>query len=130
MPRYELDGQAAIVTGAGRGIGRATALRLAHEGASITVADIDEANAKEVAQEIESANGTAYPITVDVTNKADTERMVSETVAQFGKLDILVNNAGIAIIASLMETDEAAWMQHRRGCAQGNGGRMGAGKTH
>ena len=45
MPRYELDGQAAIVTGAGRGIGRATALRLAHEGASITVADIDEANA-------------------------------------------------------------------------------------
>ena len=109
MPRYELDGQVAIVTGAGRGIGRATALRLAHEGASVTVADINETNAKAVAQEIESTAGTAHPFTVDVTNRADTERMVSETVERFGKLDILVNNAGIAIIASLMDTDEAAW---------------------
>ena len=94
MPRYELDGQVAIVTGAGRGIGRATALRLAREGASVTVADINEANAKGVAEEIESTAGTAHPITVDVTSKTDTERMVSETVARFGKLDILVNNAG------------------------------------
>ena len=109
MPRYELDGQVAIVTGAGRGIGRATALRLAREGASVTVADINEANAKGVAEEIESAAGTAHPVTVDVTNKSDTERLVSETVARFGKLDILVNNAGIAIIASLMDTDEATW---------------------
>ncbi len=109
MPRYELDGQVAVVTGAGRGIGRATALRLAREGASVTVADINESNAKAVAQEIESAAGTAHPLIVDVTNKADTERMVSETVARFGKLDILVNNAGIAIIASLMDTDEATW---------------------
>ena len=51
MPRYELDGQVAIVTGAGRGIGRATALRLAREGASVTVADINEANARGVAEE-------------------------------------------------------------------------------
>ena len=109
MPRYELDGQVAIVTGAGRGIGRATALRLAREGASVTVADINEANAKGVAEEIESTAGTAHPVTVDVTNKSDTERMVSETVARFGKLNILVNNAGIAIIASLMDTDEATW---------------------
>ncbi|MYE88206.1 glucose 1-dehydrogenase [Candidatus Poribacteria bacterium] len=109
MPRYELDGQVAIVTGAGRGIGRATALRLAREGASVTVADINEANAKEVAEEVESAAGTAHPLTVDVTNRADAERMVSETVERFGKLDILVNNAGIAIIASLMDTDEATW---------------------
>ena len=150
MPRYELDGQVAIVTGAGRGIGRATALRLAREGASVTVADINEANARGVAEEIESAAGTAYPVTVDVTNKSDTERMVSETVARFGKLDILVNNAGIAIIASLMDTDEATWDAlmnvNAKGvllCSQaaaqqmidqGNGGRIinnasGAGKT-
>ena len=109
MPRYELDGQVAIVTGAGRGIGRATALRLAREGASVTVADIDEANAKEVAEEIESATGIAYPFTVDVTDRADAERMVSETVDRFGRLDILVNNAGIAVIASLMDTDEEVW---------------------
>ena len=109
MPRYDLDGQVAIVTGAGRGIGRATALRLAREGVNVTVADINEGNANGVAEEIESAAGTAYPVTVDVTDKADTERMVAETISQFGKLDILVNNAGIAIIASLMDTDEAAW---------------------
>ena len=109
MPRYELDGQVAIVTGAGRGIGRATALRLAREGASVTVADIDEANAKEVAEEIESATGIAYPFTVDVTDRADAERMVSETVDRFGRLDILVNNAGIAVIASLIDTDEEVW---------------------
>ena len=109
MPRYELDGQVAIVTGAGRGIGRATALRLAREGASVTVADIDEANTNQVAEEIESAGGTAHAYTVDVTDRADTERMVSETVDRFGRLDILVNNAGIAVIASLMDTDEAAW---------------------
>lgn len=109
MPRYELDGQVAIVTGAGRGIGRATALRLAREGASVTVADIDEANANQVVEEIESDGGTAHACTVDVTDKADTGRMVSETVDRFGRLDILVNNAGIAVIASLMDTDEAAW---------------------
>ena len=150
MPRYELDGQVAIVTGAGRGIGRATALRLAREGASVTVADINEANAKGVAEEIESTAGNAYPFTVDVTDKTDAERMVSETVARFGKLDILVNNAGIAIIASLMDTDEATWdalmnvnakgvllcsqAAAREMIAQGNGGRIinnasGAGKT-
>ena len=150
MPRYELDGQVAIVTGAGRGIGRATALRLAHEGASVTVADINEVNAKGVVEEIESATGNAYSVTVDVTDKADTERMVSETVAQFGRLDILVNNAGIAIIASLMDTDEETWdalmnvnakgvllcSQAAAGqmIAQGDGGRIinnasGAGKT-
>ena len=150
MPRYELDGQVAIVTGAGRGIGRATALRLAREGASVTVADINETNAKGVAEEIESTAGNAYPFTVDVTDKTDAERMVSETVARFGKLDILVNNAGIAIIASLMDTDEATWdalmnvnakgvllcsqAAARQMIAQGNGGRIinnasGAGKT-
>ena len=150
MPRYELDGQVAIVTGAGRGIGRATALRLAREGASVVVADINEANAKGVVKEIESTAGIAHPVTVDVTSKTDTERMVSETVARFGKLDILVNNAGIAIIASLMDTDEAAWdalmnvnakgvllcsqAAARQMIDQGQGGRIinnasGAGKT-
>lgn len=149
MPRYELDGQVAIVTGGGRGIGRATALRLAREGASVTVADIDEANAKGVAEEIESAAGTAHPITVDVTDRADSERMVSETVDRFGRLDIQVNNAGIAVIASLMDTDEATWdalmdvnakgvllcsqAAARQMIAQGDGGRIinnasGAGK--
>ncbi len=149
MPRYELNGQVAIVTGAGRGIGRAIALRLAREGASIAVADMNEANAGQVVAEIEAAGSRAFTIKVDVTQKADTERMVRETVARFGRLDILVNNAGIGAIAPLMDTDEATWdllmnvnakgvllcsqAAARQMIAQGGGGRIinnasGAGK--
>ena len=109
MPSYDLESQIAIVTGGGRGIGRAIALRLAREGAGVTVADLDEANAKHVAEEITAAGGQAQAIKVDVTCKEDARRMVTETVDRFGRLGILVNNAGIGVIATLMETSEDAW---------------------
>ena len=109
MPSYDLDDQAAIVTGAGRGIGRAIALRLARESAGVTVADLDLPSAQGVAGEIAAAGGQAFVIQVDVTSKDDMERMVSETVARFGRLDILVNNAGVAAVASLLDTNEATW---------------------
>ena len=109
MPRYNLEGQVGIVTGAGRGIGRGIALRLAREGVSTTVADLDEANAVQVAREIESAGGNALALKVDVARKEDAERMVRETVEQFGRLDILVNNAGVVVIAPLIDTKEADW---------------------
>ena len=149
MPRYDLEGQAAVVTGAGRGIGRAIALRLAREGAGVTVADLDEANAQKVAAEIRAAGGRADGCRVDVTQKDDVERMVYQTVERFGRLDIQVNNAGIGIVAPLMETDEEVWdtlmnvnakgvllcsqAAARQMIAQGNGGRIinnasGAGK--
>jgi len=149
MPRYDLEGQAAVVTGAGRGIGRAIALRLAREGAGVTVADLDEANAQKVAAEIRAAGGRADGCRVDVTQKDDVERMVYQTVERFGRLDIQVNNAGIGIVVPLMETDEEVWdtlmnvnakgvllcsqAAARQMIAQGNGGRIinnasGAGK--
>ena len=109
MPNYELDGQVALVTGAGRGIGRAIAMRLAREGAGVTVADLDGANATRVANEIESTGSQALAVTVDVTRKEEAERMVQQTVAHFGRLDILVNNAGIGAVATLLDTDEATW---------------------
>lgn len=149
MPKYDLDGQAAVVTGAGRGIGRAIALRFAEEKAHVTVADINEENARGVVQEITEAGGRALPLKVDVTDKADAERIVRETVKQFGRLDILVNNAGIGVIAPLMDTGEDMWdalmdvnakgvllcsqAAARHMIAQGSGGRIinnasGAGK--
>jgi meso-butanediol dehydrogenase/(S,S)-butanediol dehydrogenase/diacetyl reductase len=149
MPRYELDGQVAIVTGAGRGIGRAIARRLAHEGASVAVSDLDVENAAGVADEITAAGGKAISLRTDVSRKADADRVVEDTVAHFGRLDILVNNAGIGVIVSLLDTDESTWdalmnvnakgtllcsqAAARQMIAQGHGGRIinnasGAGK--
>ena len=109
MPRYDLEGQVAIVTGAGRGIGRAIALRLAREGAAVTVTDLDKANAAQVVDEIEAAGGQAFTFKVDVTSKEEVDQMVRETVSRFGRLDILVNNAGVGAVVPLMDTDEVTW---------------------
>ncbi len=149
MPRYDLDGQVAIVTGAGRGIGRAIARRLAQEGASVAISDLDVDNAAGVANEIEAAGGTATSLRTDVTSKADVDKMVEDAVARFGRLDILVNNAGIGAVVPLIDTDESTWdalmnvnakgtllcsqAAARQMIAQGEGGRIinnasGAGK--
>lgn len=109
MPRYNLDGQVAIVTGAGRGIGRAIALRLAREGCLVTVADLDGETAAQVAAEIREEGGQSLAHQADVTSKEEVDRMVGETCEQFGSLQILVNNAGIGAVAPLLETDEKTW---------------------
>ena len=109
MPRYNLEGQVAIVTGAGRGIGRAIALRLAREGCLVTVADLDGETAAQVAAEFRKLGGQALAHQVDVTCKEEVERMVGKTCEQLGNLRILVNNAGIGAVAPLLETDEKTW---------------------
>jgi len=91
-----LANQVAIVTGGGRGIGRAIALRLAAEGAAVTLAGTGRDHLEATAGEIVLADGRALVTVADVAVEDQVERMVSATLAQFGRLDILVNNAGIA----------------------------------
>ncbi|MEP7198548.1 MAG: SDR family NAD(P)-dependent oxidoreductase [Chloroflexota bacterium] len=85
----------AIVTGAGRGMGRAIALKLASEGAAVVVNDVSRAGADKVAAEIVTAGGRALAFVADVSNEAQVNAMVAATVEQFGTVDMLVNNAGI-----------------------------------
>lgn len=89
-----LAGKAAVVTGAGRGIGRAIALRFASEGASVAVDDVNGERAEQVVAQIVEAGGQATAFAADVTKSAEVRAMISDVEARFGKVDILVNNAG------------------------------------
>jgi len=89
-----LDNKVAIVTGGGRGLGKAYSLEMAKEGAKIVIADILEKEAQAVVDEIKAAGGQAMAIKTDVTSEEATVRMAEETVKEFGRIDILVNNAG------------------------------------
>jgi 3-oxoacyl-[acyl-carrier protein] reductase len=89
-----LKDQAAIVTGSGGSIGRATALRLAKEGAAVAVWDIDEDRATLVADEINSGGGTAVAMKVDVRSTQEIEQMTKSVIERFGRIDMLVNVAG------------------------------------
>ncbi len=90
-----LDGKTALVTGAGSGIGRASAERFAEEGANVVVADITEATGRETVARIEDAGGAATFVEVDVSDPASVERMVETAVETYGRLDFAHNNAGI-----------------------------------
>lgn len=91
----ELNGKVAIVTGASAGIGRAAALALAAEGAAVVVADVDDARGEQVAAEINDKGGRARFVHADVSDDAQVEAMVRQTVEEFGGLDLAFNNAGI-----------------------------------
>jgi NAD(P)-dependent dehydrogenase (short-subunit alcohol dehydrogenase family) len=105
----ELDGQVAIVTGAGRGIGRATALELAGMGAHVVVAEMDGANAERTAGEVRALGRQALALATDVTKAADLRTMAERTLAELGRIDVLVNNAGIYRAAATLDVTEAHW---------------------
>ncbi len=90
-----LKDKVAIITGAGGGIGRATALRFASEGAGVVVADMDEAGANETVKLIAKQEGKACAVIGNVTVRGDAQNIVDAALARFGRLDILINNAGI-----------------------------------
>jgi 2-hydroxycyclohexanecarboxyl-CoA dehydrogenase len=104
-----LQGKTALVTGGGRGIGRAIALALAREGAQVAVADILKENAESVRGEIEAQGVKALAVQVDLTKRAEVERMVEAILNQFGQLDILVNNAGWDKVEPFLQSEEATW---------------------
>jgi NAD(P)-dependent dehydrogenase (short-subunit alcohol dehydrogenase family) len=110
-PQGRLAGKVAIVTGAGRGIGRAIAERYAQEGARVAIVDIDEDNVHETTDAIRAAGGEAIGLAADVSVSADVDRIVAATLAEFGGLDVMLNNAAVVAssIRHVLEADEAWW---------------------
>jgi NAD(P)-dependent dehydrogenase (short-subunit alcohol dehydrogenase family) len=105
-----LAGRVAIVTGAGRGIGRGIALELSREGARVAVNYFSsERMARELVEQIREAGQDAFAIQADVSKSVQVNHMVSETVERFGGLDILVNNTGITILKPFLEDTEEIW---------------------
>jgi len=136
----KLAGKVAVVTGAARGIGRAIAQRLAQDGASVMVSDIDEPGAQAVAAGIAAAGGTAAAWRADVAEEAGPAHLVAQTVERYGQLDVMVANAGIIQIKPLLDLTAADWDRTfavnargvflcfqaaaRQMVAQGHGGRL------
>ena len=107
----KLGGKVAVVTGAGAGIGRTSALLFAREGAAVTVADLDAGAGEAAAAQIRGEGGEAVFVPVDVADSGQVERMVRVTVETFGRVDVLFNNAGVNFPATVVDVGEEAWQR-------------------
>ena len=114
-----LNGKVALVTGAGRGMGRATALALAHDGANVAVTDILADAVEETATDVRAAGGNSIAIAADIGDGEAINRVIADTVAALGRVDILVNNAGVTRFLDLMDITEADWDRIHRVNARG-----------
>jgi 3-oxoacyl-[acyl-carrier protein] reductase len=104
-----LDGRVAFVTGAGRGIGAATALRMAEEGARVTLADINTEGCRQVSAELDRLGAESLVVACDVTDNTMVQQAMEQTASRFGRLDILVNNAGVIRDNMLYKMSEEDW---------------------
>jgi 3-oxoacyl-[acyl-carrier protein] reductase len=104
-----LKGKVALVTGGAQGIGKAIATRLAEEGATVTIADVNIDLARSVAAQLEDRGMTAFASQVDVSDSSQAEELIKQITGRFSSLDILVNNAGISRDALLIRTSEEDW---------------------
>jgi meso-butanediol dehydrogenase / (S,S)-butanediol dehydrogenase / diacetyl reductase len=136
----QLKDRVIVVTGAGSGIGAGIATGLAARGAKLMIGDINEDAAKKVADSISSAGAQAVAFKVDVTNRANVQALIKETVNTFGRLDVMFNNAGIIEHATFLEMTESGWRRlmdvnglgvligiqeaAKQMIAQGNGGKI------
>jgi NAD(P)-dependent dehydrogenase (short-subunit alcohol dehydrogenase family) len=102
----ELAGRVAIVTGGGRGLGRAIALALGHAGADVAVAGRSTPDLEDVAGELRGLGRRATVVTADVTVRGDPERVVEGALGELGRVDVLVNNSGITLVAPVLETSD------------------------
>lgn len=104
-----LKDKAAIITGSARGIGKATAVKFAQEGAKVVVCDVNFDQVNETVEEIKNMGFEAIGFKMDVTNREEIDAVIAAAVAQFGKLDCIVNNAGITADNTLLKMTEAEW---------------------
>ena len=109
-----LDNKVAIITGSGRGIGRATALRFAEEGSDVVITDVLYDNCIEVKEEVEGLGRQALAIKCDIGTRNEVETLVQQTIDHFGKIDIVVNNAGISIDNYLTKLTDEDWNEVMR----------------
>jgi NAD(P)-dependent dehydrogenase (short-subunit alcohol dehydrogenase family) len=111
LPDFSLTGEAALITGARRGIGKAIALVYAEAGADLAICDkvVEDGLLESTGKQIREMGRKCITIGADVSQKAEIDKMVERTIAQFGKIDILVNNAGIAFRSPVLETSEEDW---------------------
>ena len=106
---YNFSGKVALVTGGGAGLGNAVCNRLAADGASVVVNDVDSASAEKVSSNIRAKGAKSVAIASDISDQDQVRKLVEQAMSSFGRIDILVNNAGICPVRTFLETDLSEW---------------------